>query len=81
MQAVENYDVDSICVYGVKSLSFSCGTYITKPVVPLCIQQTTYTQNDNNQYIIQVQSTSGVLRIHYMFVFQTGHMCVRMVVL
>lgn len=57
MEQIESYSVDSICVDGVKSLAFSCGTYITKPVVPLCVQQTTYTQDDNNtKYIIQIQS-------------------------
>lgn len=39
----------------MQSLSYSCGTYITKPAVPLCVQHRTYTQN-NNQYTIQIQS-------------------------
>ena len=58
VEEIESYGVDSICIDGVKSLSYSCGTYITKPVVPLCVQQTTYTQNNDNQYTIHIQSTS-----------------------
>lgn len=60
-EEIESYGVNSICVDGVRSLSYPCGTYITKPVVPLCVQQTTFVQNDNNQYIIQLQSTLRVL--------------------
>lgn len=68
MEEIESYGIDSICVDGVKSLSFSCGTYITKPVVPLCIQQTTYTQNNNNnnQYTIQIQSMTLTFHKSYM---------------
>ena len=55
---VETYGNGSICVDGVRSLfSHSCGTYIEKPVMPLCVAQETYSVNGSSQYALQFQGT------------------------
>jgi len=53
MQEVENYGNRSICISGVRSSSpHSCGTYISGPVLPLCVSQETYTVNDSNKSVV-----------------------------
>ena len=61
-QRIEVYGNSSICVDGVRSLSSdSCGTYIWKPAMPLCLAQETYTVNGSNHYAIQLEGMCYVL--------------------
>ena len=48
------YDDASICVDGVKTLSYSCGTYLDPPVTSLCVAQETYSANNSSQYALQL---------------------------
>jgi len=37
-------------------MSYACGTYLTKPVVPLCVTQQTYNStNESLSYILNIQ--------------------------
>lgn len=57
-QDIETYGDNSICVEGVRSIfSHSCGTYIEKPVMSLCVAQETYSVNGSNQYALQFEGT------------------------
>lgn len=51
---IEDFSSDSICVNGIRSMNYSCGTYLTKPVVPLCVLQDTYRTNDSLSYILHI---------------------------
>ena len=35
--------------------SYTCGTYIRKPVWPLCVAQNSYSVNGNKQYVLNVE--------------------------
>ena len=55
-QDVETYGDNSICVDGVKSSSsYSCGTYIRKPVMSLCVAEETYTVNGSDRYALLIE--------------------------
>jgi len=62
-EVVEEYGNNSICVNGVQSLSYTCGTYVTKPAVPLCLSQTTHTINNTIQYAVYLQGKVIVIII------------------
>lgn len=55
-QREETYGDSSICIDRVLALSsHSCGTYVEKSVMPLCVSQETYTINDSDQYAYAIQ--------------------------
>ena len=52
---MDSFTNTSICVRGVKSIaSYSCGTYLGNEhsVNTLCVEQTSYGENDNAQYAL-----------------------------
>ena len=51
---IEQFSSDSICVNAIRSTNYSCGTYLTKPVVPFCVLQETYRINDSLNYILHI---------------------------
>ena len=58
---VESYGSKSICVDGIRSLSFSCGTYTNGSALPVCVAQESFTINGTNQYVVYVEGMLTIL--------------------